>query len=71
MTTRITDRLTGSRTRRGMARAGPDGPRLVYDCAGCTGTFAERTAEGVLKRAAANRHGTAITPELERLADAA
>lgn len=40
---------------------------LVYHCATCTGTFAEPTAEGVLARAAANRHGFAITPELESI----
>ncbi len=45
--------------------------RLVSDCATCTGTFAERTAEGVLKRTTANGRGAAITPELERQATAA
>jgi len=42
--------------------------RLVYDCPSCAGVFAEHTVEAVLKRAAANRHGSAITPELERIA---
>ena len=41
---------------------------LIYRCASCTGTFDEATVEGVLKRAAANAHGSAITPELELLA---
>jgi DNA-directed RNA polymerase subunit RPC12/RpoP len=38
---------------------------LVYQCATCTGQFDESTVEAVLKRAAANEHGQAITPELE------
>jgi DNA-directed RNA polymerase subunit RPC12/RpoP len=38
---------------------------LVYQCDTCTGQFDEATVEGVLKRAAANTHGEAITPELE------
>ena len=41
---------------------------LKYQCASCNGTFDEATIEGVLKRAAANTHGSAITPELELLA---
>ena len=38
---------------------------LVYHCETCTGQFDESTVEAVLKRAAANTHGEAITPELE------
>lgn len=38
---------------------------LVYACATCKGSFDEETVEGVLKRAAANTHGEAITPQLE------
>ena len=38
---------------------------LVYSCASCKGTFDEATIEGVLKRAAANTHGDAITPQVE------
>jgi DNA-directed RNA polymerase subunit RPC12/RpoP len=38
---------------------------LVYHCATCSGEFDERTVEAVLKRAAANTHGEAITPTLE------
>ena len=41
---------------------------LVYHCSSCTGAFDEATVEGVLKRAAANTHGAAITPELESVA---
>ena len=47
------------------------GLRLVYSCLTCVGVFGEGTAEAVLKRAAANRHGPAITPELEGLGRAA
>lgn len=38
---------------------------LVYACASCSGSFDEKTVEGVLKRAAANTHGEAITPLIE------
>jgi len=38
---------------------------LVYHCASCGGTFDEATVEAVIKRAAANTHGEAITPHLE------
>lgn len=38
---------------------------LAYHCETCTGQFDESTVEAVLKRAAANEHGEAITPELE------
>ncbi len=38
---------------------------LRYHCATCSGDFDEATVEAVLKRAAANTHGEAITPELE------
>jgi DNA-directed RNA polymerase subunit RPC12/RpoP len=38
---------------------------LQYHCSTCTGGFDEATVEAVLKRAAANTHGEAITPELE------
>lgn len=38
---------------------------LAYQCATCSGRFDEATVEAVLKRAAANEHGDAITPELE------
>ena len=43
---------------------------LVYECQSCTGEFAESTVEAVIKRAAANTHGQAITPELEGVARA-
>lgn len=38
---------------------------LAYHCDTCSGQFDEATVEAVLKRAAANEHGEAITPELE------
>ncbi len=38
---------------------------LQYQCSTCKGAFDEETVEAVLKRAAANTHGDAITPELE------
>jgi DNA-directed RNA polymerase subunit RPC12/RpoP len=38
---------------------------LKYQCSTCKGAFDEETVEGVIKRAAANTHGSAITPELE------
>jgi hypothetical protein len=38
---------------------------LAYQCDTCRGEFDESTVEAVLKRAAANTHGEAITPELE------
>ena len=38
---------------------------LVYTCGTCKGQFDEETVEGVLKRAAANTHGDAITPQIE------
>ena len=38
---------------------------LQYQCSTCKGAFDEETVQGVLKRAAANTHGDAITPELE------
>jgi DNA-directed RNA polymerase subunit RPC12/RpoP len=38
---------------------------LVYACSTCKGQFDEETVEAVLKRAAANTHGVAITPEIE------
>ena len=38
---------------------------LLYQCSTCKGAFDEETVEAVLKRAAANTHGEAITPELE------
>ncbi len=38
---------------------------LVYHCDTCKNEFGEETYEAVIKRAAANTHGTAITPELE------
>jgi DNA-directed RNA polymerase subunit RPC12/RpoP len=41
---------------------------LKYQCSTCKGAFDEETVEGVLKRAAANSHGSAITPELELVA---
>ena len=53
------------------SRDAMSGPRLVYSCTTCAGVFGEKTTEAVLKRAAANRHGGAITPELEGLARAA
>lgn len=41
---------------------------LIYECESCRGQFDEGTVEAVLKRAAANTHGSAITPELEAVA---
>lgn len=38
---------------------------LVYHCETCTGQFGEESYEAVIKRAAANEHGEAITPEIE------
>jgi DNA-directed RNA polymerase subunit RPC12/RpoP len=38
---------------------------LVYSCTTCKGQFDEETVEAVLKRAAANTHGEAITPQIE------
>lgn len=38
---------------------------LIYACSSCKGSFDEETVEAVLKRAAANTHGEAITPQLE------
>ncbi len=38
---------------------------LVYHCQTCRGEFDEATYEAVIKRAAANTHGEAITPLLE------
>jgi DNA-directed RNA polymerase subunit RPC12/RpoP len=38
---------------------------LVYHCSTCKGVFGEESYEAVIKRAAANTHGEAITPELE------
>src|SRR5882724_11745460 len=38
---------------------------LVYHCSTCKGSFDENTVDAVLKRAAANTHGEALTPELE------
>ena len=38
---------------------------LQYQCSTCKGAFDEETVQAVLKRAAANTHGDAITPELE------
>lgn len=38
---------------------------LIYHCDTCTGQFEEADIAAVLKRAAANTHGEAITPELE------
>lgn len=43
---------------------------LVYECETCTGGSDESTVEAVIKRAAANTHGQAITPELEGVARA-
>lgn len=36
-----------------------------YHCSTCTAGFDESTVEAVLKRAAANTHGEAISPEFE------
>ncbi|MDH3227429.1 MAG: hypothetical protein OEM67_10125 [Thermoleophilia bacterium] len=41
------------------------GALLVYECETCKGEFDEETVQAVLKRAAANGHGKAITAELE------
>jgi rubredoxin len=41
---------------------------LKYQCQTCKGAFDEETVEAVLKRAAANTHGGAVTPELEAIA---
>ena len=38
---------------------------LIYACSTCKGTFDEETVQAVLKRAAANTHGDAITPQIE------
>ncbi len=38
---------------------------LAYQCDSCTGQFDEATVNAVLKRAAANTHGGAITPLIE------
>ena len=38
---------------------------LVYSCSTCKGQFDEATVQAVLKRAAANTHGEAITPQIE------
>lgn len=38
---------------------------LKYQCSTCKGAFDESTVEAVLKRAAANTHGEAITPQIE------
>jgi hypothetical protein len=38
---------------------------LQYQCSTCKGQFDEETVEAVLKRAAANTHGEAITPQIE------
>ena len=38
---------------------------LIYACSTCKGTFDEETVQAVLKRAAANTHGEAITPQIE------
>lgn len=49
-----------------MARIRQDAMKLlVYACETCTGAFDEKTIQAVLKRAAANTHGEAITPQLE------
>jgi hypothetical protein len=40
--------------------------RMVqFQCATCSGECDESTVEGALKRAAADTHGQAITPEIE------
>jgi hypothetical protein len=44
---------------------------LVYHCQSCKGEFDEETYEAVIKRAAANSHGEAITPLIERAIGAA
>jgi hypothetical protein len=38
---------------------------LVYHCGTCKNQFDEETYEAVIKRAAANTHGEAITPTIE------
>ncbi len=38
---------------------------LAYACATCKGSFDEETVQAVLKRAGANTHGEAITPQIE------
>ena len=38
---------------------------LVHSYSTCTGQFDEETVQAVLKRAAANTHGEAITPQIE------
>lgn len=38
---------------------------LVYACSTCKGSFDEETVQAVLKRASANTHGEAITPQIE------
>ena len=59
LTPEITNALAASRLY-DMANA-----MLQYQCSTCKGAFDEATVEAVLKRAAANTHGEAITPELE------
>lgn len=59
LTPEITNALAASRLY-DMANA-----MLKYQCASCKGAFDESTVAAVLKRAAANTHGEAITPELE------
>ena len=59
LTPEITSALAASRLY-DMANA-----MLQYQCSSCKGAFDEETVEAVLKRAAANAHGEAITPELE------
>ena len=56
LTPEITNALAASRLY-DMANA-----MLQYQCSTCKGAFDESTVEAVLKRAAANTHGEAITP---------
>lgn len=59
LTPEITNALAASRVY-DMANA-----MLQYQCSTCKGQFDEETAQAVLKRAAANTHGGAITPQIE------
>lgn len=49
-----------------MARVRDDAMALlVYHCGTCRGSFDDETYEAIIKRAAANSHGEAITPQIE------
>ena len=60
LTPEVTNALAASRLY-DMANA-----MLQYQCSTCKGAFDEETVQGVLKRAAANTHGDAITRKVIR-----